>query len=69
MTESAGGSSVYWDVIFDMNEVKAAGYTVKTSHPIFKVMANEYRDRERRARRRIGGDLEDDQTGRDCENK
>ena len=41
VTESASGSSVRWDGVFDMDEVKAVSYTVERSHPIFKVMANE----------------------------
>ena len=36
---------------------------------IVKDMANEYGHRERRVRRRIGGDSEDDQTSRDCEDE
>ena len=67
VTESAGGSSVRRDGIFDMNEVKAMSYSMKRSHQIVKDMANEYGHRERRPRRRISRDVENDQICRDCE--
>ena len=63
VTESAGGSSVRRDG----NEVKAKSYSMKRSHQIVKDMANEYGHRERRPRRRINRDVEDDQICRDCE--
>ena len=34
-----------------------------------KDMSNEYGHRERRVRRRTGGDSEDDQTSRDCKDE